>query len=224
MSLPGKEAAPSLLKPVISRLGIPRKFSTLVLTSSAKPPETNQTEVRREGACTGHHAPTSRPSGKGGEPSGPGGLLARPAGHVPCQGEPAASHETCENVCYTENSRSEGVSLAAHTPGLTQYFAAVAHTGGSRAARPTVLMPTDARACWAGGCTALPAGGRRQPASAPLLQPFVRAARTCTGGERSGGPSFGVAGRSTGLFRWRIGQASCPQCPWTALRTNAIPP
>lgn len=96
--------------------------------------------------------------------------------------------------------------------------------GGSRAARPTVLMPTDARACWAGGRTALPAGGRRQHASAPLLQPFVRAARTCTGGERSGGPSFGVAGRSTGLFRWRIGQASCPQCPRTALRTNAIPP
>lgn len=77
-----------LLKPVISRLGIPRKFSTLVLTSSAKPPETNQTEaVRREGAGTGHHAPTSRPSGKGGKPSGPGGLLARLAGHVPSQGE-----------------------------------------------------------------------------------------------------------------------------------------
>lgn len=84
-----------LVKPVISRLGIPRNFSTLALTSSAKPPETNQIEaVWREGACTGHAVLTSRLSGLGSEPSGPGGPLARPARNVPSQRNPTASHET----------------------------------------------------------------------------------------------------------------------------------
>lgn len=55
-----------LLKPVISRLGIPRKFSTLVLTSSAKPPETNQMEtVRRKGGLHGSPCPDLQALGQG---------------------------------------------------------------------------------------------------------------------------------------------------------------
>lgn len=90
-----------LVKPVISRLGIPRKFSTLALTSSAKPPETNQIEaVWREGACTAHAVLTSRLSGLGGEPSGPGGRWPGQPGICHPKETPPLLMKR-ENVCVT---------------------------------------------------------------------------------------------------------------------------
>lgn len=44
------------MKPVMSRLEIPRKFSTLALTSSVKPPETNHRRGRSKGLEEGGRA------------------------------------------------------------------------------------------------------------------------------------------------------------------------
>lgn len=123
----------------------------------------------------GHHARTSRPSGKGSEPSGPGGPLARPARHVPSQGEPAASRETCENlfviltiqevrVCRWQHTHTPG---SPHGPGShstlqllpTQWRLQSRQAHGANAHRCPCMLGRWAQ----GGEGARPPGGRRRP-------------------------------------------------------------
>lgn len=170
------------------------------------------------------------PGPQAGVVSGPGRPLARPARHVPSQGDPAASHETREHVSVTlkiQERRARGRQPP--RVGLIWSFAAVAQweaseQPGPRCQRPQVPSALAMRALG-------PPGGRRRPSlqtvggSARLLhwRGPLRApdAHWRPGSRRL---SFGAAGCSTGLFRRRGGQARGPQCPQTALCTNTIPP
>lgn len=188
---------------------MPRKFSTLALTSSAKPPETNHRRGWSEGLEEGGRAglalaAQSRPPGLGGGQSGPGGPPAKPAYVCQPQGDPAATHGTRKCVFVLLKLReglhcwqpppggAEGRVAAGltqrpegHDAGRCAQTSGTCRCGGQGRCREAAVPQAQRQE--AGG----PADAGTQPTRAASFPALGLTRPTRGQGNRARGPSFG---------------------------------